>query len=341
MMIKKVLVTGGAGYIGSHTCLALIEAGYEVVVIDNLSNSNLESLRRVEQMSDQFIRFYRGDVTKKADLDRIFQDHEFYAVVHFAGLKSVADSVELPLSYYQQNVFGTLCLMQIMQQYGCNGLVFSSSATVYGEPASLPILESFPTNPQSPYGRSKLFIEQIIQDYCQAEKPASGIILRYFNPVGAHCSGLIGEDPQGVPNNLMPYLCQVASGQRDSLSIFGDDYQTKDGTGVRDYIHVVDLAEAHVKAVDKLASSSGSQCINIGCGKGFSVKQLVQAFEQANGIPIKTSIKPRRDGDIGEYWSDSSHAKSSLDWQAKRDLKQMVTDAWNWQQKNPRGYDKR
>ncbi|MDQ7050423.1 MAG: UDP-glucose 4-epimerase GalE [Enterobacterales bacterium] len=338
-MTKKILVTGGAGYIGSHTCVALIEAGFEVVVVDNLVNSSIESLRRVEKITGQFIRFYRGDITNKADLKRVFEDHNFYAVIHFAGLKSVADSVEFPLRYYQQNVFGTLCLLEAMQQQACSKIVFSSSATVYGEPASLPILETFPTNPQSPYGRSKLFIEQIIDDYCQAEKQASSIILRYFNPVGAHPSGEIGEDPLGIPNNLMPYICQVASGQREFLSIYGDDYATTDGTGVRDYIHVVDLAEAHVKAVDKINQVDQVQWFNIGRGQGYSVKDLIQAFEQTNGIRIKTSIQPRRDGDIAEYWADPSLARQELGWKATRDLKQMVKDAWHWQQKNPKGYE--
>jgi len=337
---KKILVTGGAGYIGSHTCLALLEAGYEVVVIDNLSNSSLESLRRVEKLTQQYIRFYRGDVTQIADLAHIFEDHQFEAVVHFAGLKAVGDSVKQPLHYYQQNVFGSLCLLQVMQQNKCYNLVFSSSATVYGEPASLPILETFATNPQSPYGRSKLFIEQIISDHCQSEAQSRAVILRYFNPVGAHASGKIGEDPSGIPNNLMPYICQVAAGQRDHLSIYGDDYATADGTGIRDYIHVEDLAQAHVKAVENLPQFSGANYFNIGTGKGYSVKQMVAAFEQQNQLTIQSKVEARRDGDIAQYWSDPSLAKQQLGWQAKHDLNQMVKDAWHWQQMNPEGYGK-
>ncbi len=337
-MTTKVLVTGGAGYIGSHTCLALIEAGFEVLVADNLCNSTNESLRRVEKLTDSFIRFYRVDITEQKALQRIFDDHKIDAVVHFAGLKSVADSVKQPLTYYQQNINATIQLLNIMQANHCHHLVFSSSATIYGEPSKLPITESCSKQPQSPYGRSKLFIEQIIADQCTADSLLKAVILRYFNPVGAHPSGEIGEDPQGIPNNLMPYISQVASKQREFLSIYGDDYPTADGTGIRDYIHVADLADAHVKAVQTIQRLNKVSYFNIGTGKGYSVKQVLSSFETVNKLSIPYQIKPRRPGDIAEYWSDPSLAEQQLNWQAKRDLNQMVKDAWHWQQKNPQGY---
>lgn len=338
-MSQKVLVTGGAGYIGSHTCLLLIEAGFEVVVVDNLSNSSLESLRRVEKLTDHYIRFYKVDITDKAALQKVFDEHEFTAVVHFAGLKAVGESSQIPLTYYHQNVYGSIALLEVMQANNCKRIVFSSSATVYGDPASVPIREDFPTSATNPYGRTKLFIEEIMRDQAVSDSDWQIILLRYFNPVGAHASGNIGEHPQGIPNNLMPYVSQVAVGQREKLSIFGNDYPTPDGTGVRDYIHVVDLSDAHVKAIQTISQLKGVTTLNLGTGKGYSVLDMVKAFEKGSGKAVPYEIIERRPGDIAECWADPSKAKEVLGWQAKKGLDEMIADTWRWQSQNPYGFE--
>lgn len=338
-MSQKVLVTGGAGYIGSHTCLLLIEAGFEVVVVDNLSNSSLESLRRVEKLTDHYIRFYKVDITDKAALQKVFDEHEFTAVVHFAGLKAVGESSQIPLTYYHQNVYGSIALLEVMQANHCKRIVFSSSATVYGDPASVPIREDFPTSATNPYGRTKLFIEEIMRDQAVSDSDWQIILLRYFNPVGAHASGNIGEHPQGIPNNLMPYVSQVAVGQREKLSIFGNDYPTPDGTGVRDYIHVVDLSDAHVKAIQTISQLKGVTTLNLGTGKGYSVLDMVKAFEKGSGKAIPYEIVERRPGDIAECWADPSKAKEVLGWQATKGLDEMIADTWRWQSQNPYGFE--
>ncbi len=337
-MSKKILVTGGAGYIGSHTCLLLLEAGFEVVVVDNLSNSSLESLRRVERLTDQLIRFYKVDITDYRSLDKVFEEHQFESVVHFAGLKAVGESSQIPLTYYEQNIYGTINLLKVMQAHQCKRIVFSSSATVYGDPASVPITEDFPVSATNPYGRTKLFIEEILRDQSIAEPQWQIVLLRYFNPVGAHRSGEIGEDPRGIPNNLMPYISQVAVGKREKLSVFGDDYPTPDGTGVRDYIHVVDLAGAHVKAVQKITDFEGVTTLNLGTGNGYSVLEMVKAFELGSGKVVKYEIVTRRLGDIAECWADPSLALKILGWKAEKALADMITDTWRWQSKNPAGY---
>ncbi len=338
-MSQKVLVTGGAGYIGSHTCLLLIEAGFEVVVVDNLSNSSLESLRRVEKLTDHYIRFYKVDITDKAALQKVFDEHEFTAVVHFAGLKAVGESSQIPLTYYHQNVYGSIALLEVMQANHCKRIVFSSSATVYGDPASVPIREDFPTSATNPYGRTKLFIEEIMRDLAVSDSDWQIILLRYFNPVGAHASGNIGEHPQGIPNNLMPYVSQVAVGQREKLSIFGNDYPTPDGTGVRDYIHVVDLSDAHVKAIQTISQLKGVTTLNLGTGKGYSVLDMVKAFEKGSGKAVPYEIIERRPGDIAECWADPSKAKEVLGWQAMKGLDEMIADTWRWQSQNPYGFE--
>jgi UDP-glucose 4-epimerase len=338
-MSQKVLVTGGAGYIGSHTCLLLIEAGFEVVVVDNLSNSSLESLRRVEKLTDHYIRFYKVDITDKAALQKVFDEHEFTAVVHFAGLKAVGESSQIPLTYYHQNVYGSIALLEVMQANHCKRIVFSSSATVYGDPASVPIREDFPTSATNPYGRTKLFIEEIMRDQAVSDSDWQIILLRYFNPVGAHASGNIGEHPQGIPNNLMPYVSQVAVGQREKLSIFGNDYPTPDGTGVRDYIHVVDLSDAHVKAIQTISQLKGVTTLNLGTGKGYSVLDMVKAFEKGSGKAVPYEIIERRPGDIAECWADPSKAKEVLGWQAMKGLDEMIADTWRWQSQNPYGFE--
>lgn len=337
-MSKKILVTGGSGYIGSHTCLLLLEAGYEIVVVDNLSNSSLESLRRVEKLTDQFVRFYKVDLTDYGSLKKVFEEHRFDSVVHFAGLKAVGESSQIPLTYYEQNVYGTINLLKVMQEHQCKKIVFSSSATVYGDPASVPITEDFPTSATNPYGRTKLFVEEILRDQSIADEQWQIVLLRYFNPVGAHISGEIGEDPQGVPNNLMPFISQVAVGKQEKLSIFGDDYATVDGTGVRDYIHVVDLADAHVKAVQKINRLDGVTTLNLGTGNGYSVLEMIKAFELGSEKRVEYEIVTRRPGDIAECWADPSLALEVLGWKAKRDLTEMVADTWRWQSQNPAGY---
>ncbi|MBZ4680769.1 UDP-glucose 4-epimerase GalE [Shewanella chilikensis] len=333
-----ILVTGGAGYIGTHTLVELLAAGKEVVVIDNLSNSSVEALARVEQISGKNVLFYQGDILNKAFLQKVFSDHSFEAVIHFAGLKAVGESVAQPLRYYENNVTGTLILCQVMKEYGVRNLVFSSSATVYGDPASLPITETFPTSATNPYGQSKLMVEHILADLAAAEPNWNIARLRYFNPVGAHKSGRIGEDPNDIPNNLMPFIAQVAVGKRDKLSVFGNDYPTVDGTGVRDYIHVVDLAIGHLKALDKLATNPGLVTYNLGTGQGYSVLEMVKAFEKACNKAIPFEFAPRRPGDIAACYADPAHAAKELGWQAERNLQDMADSSWNWQSNNPNGY---
>lgn len=335
--MKTILITGGAGYIGSHACVAFLEAGYDIVVLDNLSNSSPESLKRVRELTGQDFPFIEGDIRDRATLDRLFRDHDIDAVIHFAGLKAVGESVEKPLVYYDNNIAGSITLFEAMQAAGVKSVVFSSSATVYGDPASVPIREDFPVGgTTNPYGTSKLFIEKILQDLAIADPSWSIALLRYFNPVGAHKSGRIGEDPRGIPNNLMPYIAQVAVGRREHLNVFGDDYPTPDGTGVRDYIHVVDLALGHVKAVAKLAA--GVAIWNLGTGRGYSVIEMARAFERASGRPVPYRIAPRRAGDIAQCWADPAKAERELDWQAARGLDEMCEDAWRWQSMNPNGY---
>ncbi|QWL03772.1 UDP-glucose 4-epimerase GalE [Shewanella indica] len=333
-----ILVTGGAGYIGTHTLVELLAAGKEVVVIDNLSNSSVEALARVEEISGKSVLFYQGDILNKAFLQKVFSDHSFEAVIHFAGLKAVGESVAQPLKYYENNVTGTLILCQVMKEYGVRNLVFSSSATVYGDPASLPITETFPTGATNPYGQSKLMVEHILADLAAAEPNWNIARLRYFNPVGAHKSGRIGEDPNDIPNNLMPFIAQVAVGKRDKLSVFGNDYPTVDGTGVRDYIHVVDLAIGHLKALDKLATNPGLVTYNLGTGQGYSVLEMVKAFEKACNKAIPFEFAPRRPGDIAACYADPAHAAKELGWKAEHSLQDMADSSWNWQSNNPNGY---
>ncbi len=336
----NILVTGGAGYIGSHTVLLLLEAGHQIMVIDNLSNASVTSLERVKNITGKTdLEFMELDIRDADGLDKLFSENNFDAVIHFAGLKAVGESVEKPLEYYDNNVGGTAILCNAMRKANVKKLVFSSSATVYGDPASVPITEDFPTgNTTNPYGTSKLMIEHMLADLAKSDHDWNIAILRYFNPVGAHQSGLIGEDPTGIPNNLMPYVTQVASGKLEELSIFGDDYDTPDGTGVRDYIHVVDLAAGHLKALDKLNENPGLVTYNLGTGIGFSVLDVIKAFENENNLAIPYRIAPRRDGDIASCYADSSLAKKELGWQATRSINDMVRDAWNWQSKNPNGY---
>ncbi|WON78134.1 UDP-glucose 4-epimerase GalE [Serratia sp. UGAL515B_01] len=336
-----ILVTGGAGYIGSHTVLALLERGDDVVVLDNLSNSSEESLHRVEQLTNKTSIFYQGDVQDAECLNRIFQGHKITAVIHFAGLKAVGESTRKPLEYYQNNVTGTLVLLEEMRRAGVHQFIFSSSATVYGTPEQIPLVETSRLGgTTSPYGTSKLMVEQILQDFAKAEPAFSITALRYFNPVGAHESGRIGEDPNGIPNNLVPYISQVAIGKLDKLSVFGNDYPTPDGTGIRDYIHVMDLAEGHLKAIDHINDQKGFVVYNLGTGKGYSVLDILHAFEKVSGCQVAYQIVPRRAGDIAEYWSNPALAAEKLGWRAKRDLDVMMRDTWNWQKNNPRGYSR-
>ena len=337
-MPSTILVTGGAGYIGSHTCLELLNAGFEVVVVDNLDNSNQESLRRVRDLADRDLTFHRVDVCDREALIKVFEAHHFDAVIHFAGLKAVGESCEIPLRYYENNIFGTVELVKVMQDHGCFNLVFSSSATVYGDPATVPITEDFPLSTTNPYGRTKLFIEEIMRDVCAADKRWRCVLLRYFNPIGAHSSGRIGEDPQDVPNNLMPFIMQVAVGLRDKVGVFGDDYDTADGTGVRDYIHVVDLALGHVAAIEKMNTFTGCVPINLGTGQGYSVLEMVAAAEKASGRKVLFEITPRRPGDIATCYADPSLAARLLGWKAGRGIEQMCADHWKWQSDNPEGY---
>jgi UDP-glucose 4-epimerase len=337
-MARTVLVTGATGYIGSHTCVELLQAGHEVVALDNLCNSSRESLTRVRQITGRAATFHQADVRDRAALDRILDSRPIDAVVHFAGLKAVGESVADPLRYYENNVFGTTTLLQAMAQAGVKRFVFSSSATVYGDPDTVPIEESAPTRPASPYGRSKLMVEEVLNDLMRSDPQWQGGILRYFNPVGAHGSGLIGEDPKGIPNNLMPFVAQVAIGRRARLSVFGGDYPTPDGTGVRDYIHVVDLARAHVAALNRLFSTEGGFTVNVGTGQGYSVLEVVRAFEQASGRKIDYDIVARRPGDVPSYYASPAAARELLGWRAERNLGDMCSDHWRWQKLNPEGY---
>ena len=334
----SILVTGGAGYIGSHTCLALLEAGYDVTVLDNLSNSKEESLKRVQNLTGRIIRFHKADLLDQAGLDRVFASQNFDAVIHFAGLKAVGESVKIPLSYFHNNVTGTLLLLEAMRRYNVLNLVFSSSATVYGEPQRVPITEDFPLSATNPYGRSKLMIEDILRDLFTAEPAWNIALLRYFNPVGAHPSGMIGEDPTGIPNNLLPYIAQVAVGRLPFLRVFGNDYPTKDGTGVRDYIHVMDLANGHLKALEKLTHSPGLVTYNLGTGKGYSVLEVLSAFEQACGKTLPHKVFERRPGDVPVSYADPSRANLELDWYARLGIDEMCRDTWHWQKTNPNGY---
>ena len=337
--MSRVLVTGGAGYIGSHTCIELMAAGHQVVVVDNLCNSKRESLTRVERIAGQALRaFVQADIRDRAAMRAVFATHDIDAVIHFAGLKAVGESVAKPLEYYDNNVSGTVALCEVMAEAGVKTLAFSSSATVYGDPASVPIREDFPTGPTNPYGRSKWMVEYLLQDLVVADPSWRIALLRYFNPVGAHESGLIGEDPNGLPNNLMPFVSQVAVGKLAELRVFGGDWPTPDGTGVRDYIHVLDLAQGHVRAIDYLAEHAGLLTVNLGTGRGYSVLEVVRAFEQASGRAVPYRIVDRRPGDIAQCYADPAHANRLLGWVARRDLAQMCADAWNWQRSNPQGY---
>ncbi len=335
----SVLVTGGAGYIGSHTCIEMIKAGYDVVIIDNLDNSNVESLRRVEKIVGKKIKFYENDVRDKAALRKIFTDNSIDAVIHFAGLKAVGESVAKPIEYYDNNLISTIYLLEVMREFNVKRLVFSSSATVYGVAKEMPLKEGMPIGAINPYGRTKLFIEEILRDLYVSDNTWSIALLRYFNPIGAHESGTIGEDPKGIPNNLMPYISQVAVGRRDKLHVFGNDYNTVDGTGVRDYIHVCDLAVGHVKAVDWALKNTKCEEFNLGTGNGTSVLQLKDAFEKASGVEVPFVIDPRRPGDPDEVYADASKAKEVLGWTAKRNIEDMCRDTWNWQKNNPNGFN--
>ena len=335
----SILVAGGAGYIGSHTCVELLEAGYEVVVVDNLYNASEESLKRVEKITGKTVTFYEADILDKEALNKIFDAHEIEAVIHFAGYKAVGESVQKPIEYYYYNMTGTLVLCDVMRAHGVKNIVFSSSATVYGDPAQIPITENCPKGqPTNPYGWTKSMLEQVLTDIHTSDKEWNVILLRYFNPIGAHKSGMIGEDPKGIPNNLVPYVAQVAVGKRPCLGVFGNDYDTPDGTGVRDYIHVVDLAAGHVKAIEKLRENPGVEVYNLGTGNGYSVLQVVAAFEKACGHAIPYEIKPRREGDIATCYCDPQKAKEDLGWEAKYGIEEMCEDSWRWQSTNPDGY---
>ena len=338
--MSAILLTGGAGYIGSHTALALLRAGYQVISIDNFSNSTPESLRRVQQLAEGNLLSLELDIRDKQGLRDLFKAHDIAAVIHFAGLKAVGESTEKPLHYYDNNVAGTITLCQVMQEADVKQLVFSSSATVYGDAKQVPIPEQAPRSATNPYGQSKLMIEHILEDLVKADPSWSIALLRYFNPVGADSSGLIGEDPNGIPNNLMPFISQVAVGKRDQLNVFGGDYPTKDGTGVRDYIHVVDLAAGHLKALKYLQQHPGIEAFNLGTGVGYSVLDMAHAFRDINQVPVPYHIGERRPGDIATCYADPDKAKSLLDWQAEKTLDDMVRDSWRWQQQNPDGYQK-
>ena len=330
-----ILLTGGLGYIGSHTCVELLKRGERIVIMDNLSNSREEAMDNIKAISNAGFIFYKADLLDKESMRKIFRENKIDAVVHFAGLKAVGESVAKPLAYYKNNVEGTLNLLEVMEEFGCSRMVFSSSATVYGSPERVPITEDMPLSTTNPYGTTKLMIEQILQDYAKANKQFKVAILRYFNPIGAHESGAIGEDPNGIPNNLMPYIARVASGKLECLSIYGNDYPTHDGTGVRDYIHVVDLAKGHLKALDRLAKDdTGVFIYNLGSGRGYSVLDIVKAFEKANGIKINYKIVERRPGDIAKCYADSTKAWKELGWKAEKTLEDMVRDAWNFEQKH-------
>lgn len=334
----KILVTGGAGYIGSHTCVELLNEKYEVVIVDNLSNSSKEAVKRVEKITGKKLDFYKTDLLDKKALETVFSRHKIDAVIHFAGLKAVGESVSIPLTYYHNNLTGTLNLLEVMSSFNVKNIVFSSSATVYGDPASLPIREDFPLSATNPYGRTKLFIEEILQDLYLSDNEWNIALLRYFNPVGAHSSGLIGEDPAGIPNNLVPYISRVAVGILPEVNVFGDDYNTPDGTGVRDFIHVTDLATGHIKTLPKLFTNPGVVIYNLGTGRGYSVLEMIKGFEKASSKKIKYRITPRRPGDIAACYADPQKAGQELGWQADKDLDDMCADTWKWQKNNPQGY---
>ena len=335
----NVLLAGGAGYIGSHTCVELIEAGHSVVIADNFANSCPEAVKRVEEITGTTIPLYEADVCDKDAVERIFSENKIDAVIHFAGLKAVGESVAKPLLYYRNNIDSTLTLLEAMKKHGVNNFIFSSSATVYGTPETVPLVETMPTgSPTNPYGWTKLMMEQILTDTANANPDMSVVILRYFNPIGAHESGRIGEDPNGIPNNLMPFITQVAAGRLPQLGVFGDDYPTHDGTGVRDYIHVVDLAKGHVKAIDYAGENMGVEIVNLGTGTGYSVLDIVKAFEKVNNVKIPYVIKPRRPGDIAECFANAEKAERVLGWKAEKNLEDMCYDSWNWQSHNVNGY---
>lgn len=335
-----VLVTGGAGFIGSHTCVELLESGYEVVVVDNLCNSSEESLTRVQEITGKTLKFYEADLLDKDAINDIFEKESIDSVIHFAGLKAVGESVQKPSEYYYNNITGTLILCDVMRSYGVKKIVFSSSATVYGNPKTVPIKEDFPLSVTNPYGRTKLMLEEIFRDFAVADDEWDIVLLRYFNPIGAHKSGKIGEDPKGIPNNLLPYISQVAVGKLERLGVFGNDYPTHDGTGVRDYIHVVDLAKGHVKAIEKIKEKTGVVTYNLGTGVGYSVLDMVKAFEKASGANVPYEIKPRRAGDIPVCYADPTKARKELGWSATMGIEEMCEDSWRWQKNNPYGYNK-
>ena len=335
-----ILVTGGAGYIGSHTCIELLKEGYDVVVVDNLYNSSEKAIARVEEISGKKVTFYKADILDREKLNEIFDKESIDSVIHFAGLKAVGESVAKPLEYYHNNMTGTFILCEVMRDHNVKNIIFSSSATVYGDPAFIPITEECPKGKiTNPYGQTKGMLEQVLTDLHVADPEWNVVLLRYFNPIGAHKSGLIGEDPKGIPNNLVPYIAQVAVGKLECLGVFGDDYDTPDGTGVRDYIHVVDLAVGHVKALKKIEEKAGVNIYNLGTGNGYSVLQVVKAFEKACGKTIKYQIKPRRAGDIATCYSDAAKAKEELGWVAERGIEEMCEDSWRWQSNNPNGYE--
>lgn len=334
-----ILVAGGAGYIGSHTCVELLDAGYDIIVVDNYYNSCPEALNRVKKITGKDFRFYECDILDREGMDKIFSENDIDAVIHFAGYKAVGESVKEPLKYFHNNIEGTVALCEVMEKHNCRKIVFSSSATVYGMPKEVPIREDFPLSVTNPYGRTKLMNEEILRDLYVSNPAWSIVLLRYFNPIGAHASGLIGEEPKGIPNNLMPYITKVAVGALEQLSVFGNDYPTHDGTGVRDYIHVVDLAKGHIKAVEKAMATEGVHTYNLGTGTGYSVLDLVHAFEKAYGKPLPYRIVDRRPGDVAECYADPTKALEELGWKAELDVNRMCEDSWRWQKNNPKGYD--
>ena len=335
----NILVTGGAGYIGSHTCVELLNAGYDIVVVDNLDNSNIKAIEAIKRLTGRDFPFYQYDLLDREDLEKVFKENKLDGVIHFAGLKAVGESTQIPLRYYHNNITGTLILMELMEKYDVNNIVFSSSATVYGMPKSVPITEDFPLSTTNPYGSTKLMIENIMKDVSAANPKLSITLLRYFNPIGAHKSGELGEDPKGIPNNLLPYVAQVAVGKLEKVHVFGNDYPTPDGTGVRDYIHVVDLALGHLKAIEHCSGKEGVHIYNLGTGNGYSVLEIIDAFSKACGKELPYQIDPRRPGDIAECWADPSKAKNELEWVATRGIAEMCEDSWRWQSTHPNGFD--
>lgn len=332
-----ILVTGGAGFIGSHTCVELLNAGYEVVIADNFCNSKPEAVKRIEKITGKNVKLYEADLLDRCAVEKIFDENKIDAVIHFAGLKAVGESVSIPLTYYHNNITGTLILCEVMAKHNVKKIVFSSSATVYGSPKTVPIKEDFPLSTTNPYGSTKLMIENILKDLYVSDSEWSIALLRYFNPIGAHESGLLGEDPNGIPNNLVPYIAQVALGKLECLSVFGNDYPTHDGTGVRDYIHVVDLSQGHIKALEKIMNTNGVEAYNLGTGTGYSVLDVVNAYSKASGVDVKYKIAKRRPGDIAECYADPTKSKNELGWSAKLDLNKMCEDSWNFTKKNPNG----